>query len=504
MVRAQSQAAGVAEVRLEERKGAVFLFLVRIVRGDARLAGDVGEHAHGEEVREAVGDRLRGTRTGKHVWDRSTVWAMLRNPAYHGQAAFGKTQTTGQRAKPTRPVRARGERHGRRETRCDVAPEQWTSIPVPALITDETFELAQARLQENKHYAKRNSTEPALLKGILVCRDCGYACWRTSARTTKRVIYYYRCIGSDNYRFVGGRVCSNRPIRADELDALVWGEVEQLLCDPTLIRAEIERRLTALRTESSAAHRRDGLERELARVKAGSARLIEAYQEQLITLDELRARMPTLRKRETTITAQLAALDAELHDAETYLQLAENLEGFLARLAENAHNLTIEERQRVVQLVVREVLIGDDGITIRHTIPTPTGPDDPSYLLRGSGRDSALRGARHRPLKAAGLRHDPRLQELPHEPQHALVCDPPSDLITDEAVWKLIETRLDVGLHDPLISAGREEVNLGDRVLRPTAGPVGVARRIEVRFEDRLHDELEGHLANAVTQRGDS
>jgi len=27
------------------------------------------------------------------------------------------------------------------------------------------------------------------------------------------------------------RVCSNRPIRADELDALVWAEVEQLLSD---------------------------------------------------------------------------------------------------------------------------------------------------------------------------------------------------------------------------------------------------------------------------------
>jgi len=360
-----------------------------IDEGEAEIVREIFDRY--TERGESIADIARAlskkgvlTRTGKHVWDRSTVWAMLRNPAYHGQAAFGKTQTTGQRAKPTRPVRARGERHGRRETRRDVAPEQWTSIPVPALITDETFELAQARLQENKHYAKRNSREPALLKGILVCRDCGYACWRTSARTTKRLIYYYRCIGSDNYRFAGGRVCSNRPIRADELDALVWGEVEQLLSDPTLITAEIERRLTALRTESPAAHRRDGLERELARVKAGSARLIEAYQEQLITLDELRARMPTLRKRETTITAQLHALDAELHDAETYLQLAENLEGFLARLAATSENSTIAERRRVVQLVVREVLIGDDGITIRHTIPTPTGPDDPSYLLRGS------------------------------------------------------------------------------------------------------------------------
>jgi len=372
------------------------------------------------DIARALSERGVLTRTGKQVWERSTIWAMLRNPAYRGQAAFGKTQTTGQRAKPTRPVRARGERHGRRETRRDVAPEQWTSIPVPALVTDETFELAQARLQENKRYAKRNSREPALLKGILVCRDCGYACWRTSARTTKRLIYYYRCIGSDNYRHVGGRVCSNRPIRADELDALVWGEVERLLSDPALIRAEIDRRLQTLRTESPAAHRRDGLERELARARAGSSRLIEAYQEQLITLEELRARMPALRKRETTLATQLDALDAELHDAETYLKLAENLEDFLARLAESSQNLTVEERQRVLRLVVREVRIGDDGITIRHSIPTPTGPDDPSYLLRGSSPRRSLRGSfvslYKRAVRALQRRSQPPLDVEQHPP----------------------------------------------------------------------------------------
>ncbi|MBA3262136.1 MAG: hypothetical protein H0T69_06650 [Thermoleophilaceae bacterium] len=54
---------------------------------------------------------------------------------------------------------------------------------------------------------------PRCSRGILVYRDCGYACWRSSARTTKRRIYYYRCIASDNYRHVGGRVCHSRPIR---------------------------------------------------------------------------------------------------------------------------------------------------------------------------------------------------------------------------------------------------------------------------------------------------
>lgn len=32
------------------------------------------------------------TRTGKDVWDRTVVWGMLKNPAYKGTAAFGKTR----------------------------------------------------------------------------------------------------------------------------------------------------------------------------------------------------------------------------------------------------------------------------------------------------------------------------------------------------------------------------------------------------------------------------
>ena len=333
------------------------------------------------------------TRTGKAVWDRSSVWGMLRNTAYRGQAAFGKTKTLERHGKPTRTTRGRGERHGRRPAREDQPAEKWTLIAVPAIVTDETFELAQARLAQNAHFAKRNTKKPTLLQGILVCRECGYGCYRSTTRTTNKRIYYYRCIGSDNYRHIGGRVCHSRPIRADELDGLVWDEVRRLLEDPALVRAEIDRRLTALRTEHPASRRREALERDITRAESAITRLIEAYQEQLLSIDELRARMPALRKRQTTLRAQLDALETELHDAETYLKLADTLEGFLTRLADGLDHLNLDEQQRVLRLVVREVLIGgdDDTITIRHTIPTPTGPDDPSYLLRGSGHRRALR-----------------------------------------------------------------------------------------------------------------
>ena len=34
-------------------------------------------------------------------------------------------------------------------------------------------------------------------------------------------IYYYRCLGSDNYRYEHGRVCDNKPVRTDYLDKVV-------------------------------------------------------------------------------------------------------------------------------------------------------------------------------------------------------------------------------------------------------------------------------------------
>lgn len=333
------------------------------------------------------------TRTGKRVWDRSTVWGMLRNPAYCGQAAYGKTKVADRHGKPTRTTGRRGERRGRRQVRVDEPVEQWTFIPVPPLISEEQFALAQQRLSRNAHFAKRNTKKPTLLQGILVCRECGYACYRTSTRTTNKRIYYYRCIGSDNYRHVGGRVCHSPPMRADELDALVWDEVRRLLEQPELVRAELDRRLQAARSEHPATRRREALGRDLTRAEGAINRLIEAYQEQLVSLEELRARMPALRKRQTTLRAQLDALETELHDAETYLKLAENLEGFLARLAAGLDQLSVEEQQRILRLVVREVLIGgdDDTITIRHSIPTPTGGPDGSYPLRGSSRLAAAR-----------------------------------------------------------------------------------------------------------------
>lgn len=340
------------------------------------------------------------TRKRRSRWERSTVWAMLRNPAYKGVACFGKTQIA-PRQRITRPLRLRGGFAQRNSASHERPRQEWIEIPVPAIVTETTFDLAQEQLEKNKRFAPRRTVEPSIVQGLVSCSQCGYAMYRSSTRTSARKIYYYRCIGSDAWRHLNGPVCNNRPVRQDLLDHLVWSEVIKLLQHPELIQAEIERRLQAARSANPNKRREEALRRELARTQKSMERLVTAYQETLLSLEELRARLPELRRREQASQAELQSIVDQTNNRAAYLRLTETLSTFLARLNSSAQTLDIIERQRIVRLLLKEVLVGENTIVIRHSIPIPARPSndgappsasDPrrassseSYLLR-SGR----------------------------------------------------------------------------------------------------------------------
>ena len=63
---------------------------------------------------------------------------------------------------------------------------------------------------ENKRFAARNTKIPSLLQGLAACSACGCGYYRTSARTARRKICYYRCLGSDTAPKVAGSVTTSR------------------------------------------------------------------------------------------------------------------------------------------------------------------------------------------------------------------------------------------------------------------------------------------------------
>jgi site-specific DNA recombinase len=338
----------------------------------------------GQIARELNGAGI-ATRSVKSRWERSTVWGMLRNPAYKGTACFGKTERA-ERKKTTRPLRQRGGFTPRCSSTRERPTQEWIEIPVPALVSEETFALAQERLERNKRFSLRHTKEPTLLQGLLICNRCGYAYYRTSTQTSSRKLYYYRCLGSDAYRHFRGSVCHNPPIRQDYLDQLVWKQVMGLLENPELVRTEIDRRLREIHESHPSKLRKETLLNERTRVQKGIDRLLDAYQEGLLPLLELRRRIPELRKRESTLQWELQNLEASSVEQGRYLQLAESLEGFLDRMRKSAEDLNVIERQKVLRQVVKEILVGPDTLTIKHSIPVggSSSPSPvPSYLLCG-------------------------------------------------------------------------------------------------------------------------
>jgi len=129
-----------------------------------------------------------------------------------------------------------------------------------------------------------------------------------------------------------------------------------------------------------------------------------------VTLPQLRQRMPALQKQAQAVGSELQSLEMAAVDEAKYLQLAESLGGFRTKLRVRPDTLDVAVRQQILRLVVKEVLVGADTITLRHSIPIPqSGPgsngspvppsgvtgsrSNPGYLLRSGSHDSALRRA---------------------------------------------------------------------------------------------------------------
>jgi site-specific DNA recombinase len=322
-------------------------------------------------------------------WMRTSVRRVLTNTAYIGAATYGKTRAAGSERRSIAQRRLGGPS---REATGQLRPrEDWIEIPVSPLVGEDVFARAQERLQENKVRSTRRTNTPSVAQGLVCCQKCGHALTRriTKARETKngvRTYQYYACSASYSWRRMNVPQCDNRPVPVENLDEIVWDAVIQLLEDPTIIQMELDRRLEAARAADPGKNRENDLQRELTRVTNSIERLLTAYQENLLPLDQLRDRMLPLRQREGALRSELQALVDQTHDRDAFLRLADTLASFLDKLRKSASTLDVLERQRIVRLVVKEVLVGEDSIVIRHCIPVGSPPTGGGGSAGGRGR----------------------------------------------------------------------------------------------------------------------
>ena len=319
------------------------------------------------------------TRFGKPYWDRTTIWGMLRNRAYKGSAAFGKTRV-GELRPRLRPRRGGRDQPRRAYSRYAVPPDQWITIAVPAIVSEDLFEAVQEQLAENRRRSRQGGRGARyLLQGLLVCKRCGYAyCGKavsvSGGNGKKRSYAYYRCIGTEARRFGDERLCGNRQIRTDLLDQAVWQDVCKLLSDPKRIEQEYRRRLTGRRKGVGW----DSLERLQARIRKtqrGIARLIDAFEDGLLEKSEFEPHIQQARHRLEGLRSEARVQVDEQAEQEQLRLAIGRMQDFAAQVAGGLENADWPTRREIIRAVVKQVEVDTEEIVIVYKVaPAPFDP----------------------------------------------------------------------------------------------------------------------------------
>jgi len=378
---------GYRYIKKDEGSGAARFEIVldeaRVVRQVFQWVGQ--ERATiGEVVRRLTAAKER-THMGKTVWDRTTVWDMLKNPAYMGMAAFGKTQAgplgprlRAQRGRPLQPREARSHR--------DTPPEDWLHIPVPPIVAAAVFAAVHEQLQDNRRRARLGLRGAKyLLQGLVCCAQCGYAYYGKAISPSARKHHprhyaYYRCVGTDAYRFGGVRVCGNHQVRTDLLDLAVWREARALLEQPHRLEQEYRQRLT-VRSEQET--ERTAVERQRDKLRQGLARLIDSYTEGYLEKPEFDSRVTRQRQRIAALDEQVRQLaDAEALQRELRLLIG-RLEDFAAQVEEGLETADWLARREIIRTLVSRVEIDHTQVNVVFRIPPDPFVVSPDSLDRG-------------------------------------------------------------------------------------------------------------------------
>ena len=281
---------------VNEREAAIIRYVF-----ETYAAGDIGL----DRIAQQLEDRGIATKTGKRLWRRSFLKAMLHRETYLGIKYFNTIRCEREYATPLSDIKQSTSKRSPRDRK------EWIGIKVPAIVSRELFERVQARLKKNRELY-RNPRQPQLLSNLVRCGACGRNVfvlrrWVRSQRQGPVCVIHrtaYRC----NWRHLGRMhskrsavtQCYNSEIKAPLLEARVLAMVREVLPDPEKLRACMDVfRQDAAEAQGLKANI-EAINTELEALRDQKRRLIDLYATGDIARDLYIEKEPSLGRVERT------------------------------------------------------------------------------------------------------------------------------------------------------------------------------------------------------------
>jgi site-specific DNA recombinase len=300
----------------------------------------------------------QGVASRRHTgWGSTSVRRILTSTIYVGRGFYNRTrlQESGARLAPR--------------------PEaEWIPIAAPALVSQATFDRVQDALARHpRELGGRPSKQPFLLRGLLVCAQCGRSWHGQTASGARR----YRCYGTAAApafvrQTARATPCRARSVRAEVLETGVWRTVSDVLRDPAFLIQQVRAHQAGLDAERAALQSElAGLRRQAARVEDQRRRLLELYIDGAIDKAAFQARARPLTAAASKTGAEVQRLEATLAQGGVDAKREEAAVRQARLIQRGIDRLDAAGRQRLLRLLVERVVVAENGMTVHGVLPSP-------------------------------------------------------------------------------------------------------------------------------------
>jgi site-specific DNA recombinase len=303
---------------------------------------------------------------GKTRWNQATIRGILTNPVYTGTVYIGRSRPTEARGRHSALVPIGRDRGGHVQT----SQQEWTAVTqVPAIISQEQFDLVQTKLSHNQQFARRNNTSyPYLLRAMVSCGACRLGC---VGRSSRGGYAYYVCVGR-SHGTISHRdeKCLARSVPVEQLDELVWQDVCEMLTHPDMIATALYRAQGGQWLPQELQARRENLRKARVSLEQQMERLTDAYLAGVLQLEEYRRRKLELEQRLSVIAEQKRQLEANVGHHDQLAGMVQSIKAFCQRVEIGLSGATFEQKRQLVELLIDRVVVTGEEVEIRYAIPT--------------------------------------------------------------------------------------------------------------------------------------
>lgn len=298
-----------------------------------RLMFDLAEQGHGHRmIAKILNDKGATTKRGKS-WDQVNVKRLMRTETIAGIMIYNKRQ----KVKNKMIMRDKNDWIIKENNH-------------PAIITPERFRAVQEIFQSRSRAHKHADSESYLLTGLVKCKYCGGNMKGSTSRYKREngEYTYYRYICS---QYVSGYGCRYHAVHRDDLENQIIDRIREIASVST---SELVMNVARSHTIDDEIKE---LKKQLVNVNKRMQKQIEAFENDLISAEDLKAARDRVESERQKLNEQITKLESHTGDADSVRQNA-------VKYLDDISGIDRVKAKNSLRLLIDHIVVQSDLISI--------------------------------------------------------------------------------------------------------------------------------------------